>query len=282
MIDSIIIGAGVCGLALSRELSKKENVLIIEKSKGVGGRVATRRIEEQGFDHGALYLPATPSIMDLLDSFNLPFQIKDNNLFIFGGMNQLAKKMAEGLNILKNKRITKISYNQFWDLTTEEGDQFQAKKIILTAPMPQALELLDANLMKYPSELKNITYSKGLLLLGIADEVKLLNSSHQLNSMKERSLHPKGFVLRASEAFSDEHFEQTEDSIKSLLSELIEVKNLTHSEVKKWRYVQSLKTIEMPYLDLGHQFFLAGDSFISPNIGGALRSASSLFRHLYP
>lgn len=49
-----IIGAGMAGLAAARRLTAAGNhVVLFEKSRGVGGRVATRRVEGCIVDHGA-------------------------------------------------------------------------------------------------------------------------------------------------------------------------------------------------------------------------------------
>lgn len=51
-----IIGAGMAGITAARTLQQAgHRVTIIEKSKGVGGRMSTRRSELGGFDHGAQY-----------------------------------------------------------------------------------------------------------------------------------------------------------------------------------------------------------------------------------
>lgn len=283
MIDTLIIGAGICGLSLAHKLiNKGENVIILEKSRGVGGRIATRRIEEQGFDHGALYLPKDQSVVSLLKDLGINYSEINHNLFIPGGMTKFPKKLSEGLNIIKGQRVSGLSFANFWEIKTDEGESFQAKKIILTAPMPQALELLEKNNISFPLTLKEITYTKGLLLLLIADEVELNSSEHTLTSMRERSLHPRGYVLRASPSYSDKHFDSTDDEIHKLLISELEIKNLSHSEIKKWRYIQPEKVLEVPFVDLGQQLFLAGDSFKSPDIAGSLLSSSLLFKHLYP
>ena len=283
MIDALIIGAGVCGLSLAHKLSQRgENVLILEKSRGVGGRIATRRIEEQGFDHGALYFPHDDSTLSLVKDLGLTYSESSHNLFIPGGMTKFAKKLSEGLNIMKGQRVSELSFNQVWDVKTAEGEHFQAQKIVLTAPMPQALELLEKNKISFPSRLKEITYTKGLLLLLIADEVTLKNPEHTLTSMKQRHLHPRGYVLRASPTYSEKYFESPEEEIHHLLLSQIQTINMTHSEVKKWRYVQPEKVLDMPFLEIGQQLFMAGDSFNSPDIAGSLLSSSLLFKHLYP
>jgi len=52
-----LVGAGIAGLSAAarlRELGLR--VRVLEKSRGLGGRSATRRIGRLGFDHGAQYL----------------------------------------------------------------------------------------------------------------------------------------------------------------------------------------------------------------------------------
>jgi len=59
MTDIIIIGAGIAGLACARPLADAGlHVIIIDKGRGIGGRVATRRADDLRFDHGAPYARA--------------------------------------------------------------------------------------------------------------------------------------------------------------------------------------------------------------------------------
>ena len=54
--DVIVVGAGVAGLCAASELvAAGRRVLLLEKSRGVGGRMATRRVGEAVFDHGAQF-----------------------------------------------------------------------------------------------------------------------------------------------------------------------------------------------------------------------------------
>jgi renalase len=54
-----VIGAGFAGLTAARELANAGlAVTIIEKSAGLGGRMATRHTSSLAFDHGAQYFAA--------------------------------------------------------------------------------------------------------------------------------------------------------------------------------------------------------------------------------
>ena len=60
MKKCIVIGAGMAGLTAATVLqnSAQWDVLVLDKGRGVGGRMATRRLGEGGkADHGAQYFP---------------------------------------------------------------------------------------------------------------------------------------------------------------------------------------------------------------------------------
>jgi len=54
--DVMIVGAGIAGLSAATELvANGRRVVVLEKSRGVGGRMATRRVGEAVCDHGAQF-----------------------------------------------------------------------------------------------------------------------------------------------------------------------------------------------------------------------------------
>ena len=51
-----IVGAGLSGLVAANALAKRgHGVQVFEKSRGPGGRMSTRRVDDYAFDHGAQY-----------------------------------------------------------------------------------------------------------------------------------------------------------------------------------------------------------------------------------
>ena len=73
MLPIAIIGAGLAGLTAARLLAEAGRaVRLFDKGRGVGGRLATRRVTHagatHGFDHGAQYVRAEgPAFAALLD-----------------------------------------------------------------------------------------------------------------------------------------------------------------------------------------------------------------------
>ena len=50
-----MIGAGLSGLVAARSLASDHDVVVFDKGRSVGGRLATRRIGSATFDHGAQF-----------------------------------------------------------------------------------------------------------------------------------------------------------------------------------------------------------------------------------
>ncbi len=165
-----IIGAGCSGLAAARELHDAGyTVTIFEQNQEVGGRAATR--EQQGFiyDYGAQYIKrgSAISISLITERFQLtdliditkpvwiferdgriqegdPIQNAEPKWNYRSGLNALAKRMAQGLDI---RLQTRIDYLQSgitgWKLFGNPGqyiDEFDC--VLITIPASEAAELI--------------------------------------------------------------------------------------------------------------------------------------------
>ena len=65
-----IIGGGLSGLVLAKNLDDFSKVTVFEKSSGVAGRMATRLVEPFDFDHGAQFFTArSESFKNFLSDF---------------------------------------------------------------------------------------------------------------------------------------------------------------------------------------------------------------------
>ncbi|SNS17336.1 NAD(P)/FAD-dependent oxidoreductase [Tropicimonas sediminicola] len=151
-IDIAIIGAGLAGLACARALTDAgAGVVVLEKSRGVGGRLATRRAEGGlQFDHGAQFVtsrqPGFASILHETGCAKRAAEWEDGSgaghVVGVPGMNALAKHLASGLDIwtgVHARRVEPASVG--WSIVTEMGE-WRCNKLVLTAPAPQAMALL--------------------------------------------------------------------------------------------------------------------------------------------
>lgn len=287
-VDYLIIGAGLSGLWLAHHLKGK--IIILEKSRGVGGRIATRRIEDLGFDHGALYLENKNSVIEALSKSSIKYQATQDGIFCSGGMTTLPKKLAQSLDIRKETRATALTKtSEGWKVDTDKDESFEAPVVILTAPMPQALELIDKSHIPYKKDLKEISYDKAIMALLVCDRDaypdRLSTHLHSITPMSRRGLHPTGFVVRATPAFSEAHFDQPDERNLKLLIEdfsasFSEAPAIRHSELKKWRYVVPQACLQRAFEEIDHGLFLTGDSFFSPGASGAIGSANALIAKL--
>ncbi|MFM9264464.1 NAD(P)/FAD-dependent oxidoreductase [Tychonema sp. BBK16] len=190
MFDVAVIGAGMAGLICANQLRLAGySVVVVEKSRGVGGRVATRRVNGTRADHGARYLEhqgdAVQGLIDvLLDRDILKLwtdtvcEFRQGELFSSpnccyvapAGMNAVGKYLAEGLEIWSGRRVQAISASesQLWRLSLEVTDdnlerpqELFAKAIVVAIPAPQALMFLTAEIGFLPDfieKLRSVEY----------------------------------------------------------------------------------------------------------------------------
>jgi hypothetical protein len=169
MVDSIktdvlIVGAGLSGLMAANELSRRGlGVLLVDKGRSVGGRLATRRIGAGVADHGAQFFTVRAEAFSnyveqwLADGLVYEWSRgwNDGSLAytrdghpryaVHGGVNNLAQHLAGGLDARVKVRITDLKpTSDGWLAQDEAGNMYQAGAALLTPPVPQALALLDA------------------------------------------------------------------------------------------------------------------------------------------
>jgi renalase len=138
-----IIGAGLAGLAAARPLvDAGYDVVVFEKSRGLGGRIATRRTDLGPIDHGA---PGVPSDLALAWGGAFWLDGKDNARGVgVPGMSALARAMATGIDVRTGVTVVALGERpDGWQLTDSEGgDRGTFDATVLAVPAPQAGILL--------------------------------------------------------------------------------------------------------------------------------------------
>jgi predicted NAD/FAD-dependent oxidoreductase len=161
-----VIGAGMAGLACAHELARADaKVTVFERSRGLGGRLATRRSGQLAFDHGAQFVTARsrpfgryaetalragvldawrPRIME--DERVWPAPIED---WWIGqpGMSALVRPLSRNIDVQGGIAVHELIPSQRgWELQTDSGRRnVTFRAIAVAVPAPQAYSLLGAH-----------------------------------------------------------------------------------------------------------------------------------------
>ncbi|RRR69747.1 MAG: FAD-dependent oxidoreductase [Candidatus Viridilinea halotolerans] len=169
-ISIAIVGAGVAGLAAGRALTQAgHTVSIFEKSRGVGGRLATRRVGDFCIDHGAQLIKApSASLLALVQESGSAYEL-NAPVWTFDGMgrvvpgdpgmntetkwvwqhgnNAFAQYMAQGLNVSLERSVAALlRVGEGYEVVDTSGERVGPFEVVLlTAPAPQSAAVLAAS-----------------------------------------------------------------------------------------------------------------------------------------
>ncbi|MEA5425455.1 NAD(P)/FAD-dependent oxidoreductase [Arcicella lustrica] len=293
----LIVGAGIAGLSAAKILAKHHEVTVIDKGRGVGGRMATRKIGDCQADHGAQYFSVQSKdfqyfIDELLaESIVSKWQLAQRtNIRYFGskGMKMIPKKMAENINVILNEKVSKIVDNK---LLSESGREYIFDQLILTQPVPQIQELLKQSSIlisaKDESALNLVKYEPCIAVMAVLNKMtEIQNGGIMLenqpvawiadNFQKGISTKPCA-TLHASANFSTENLEGDLNVIAQKMLESVEEfipkSSVETFQIHRWRY--SLASSRYPatfYQFDDKAIFMAGDGFGIGNVEGAFLS----------
>jgi hypothetical protein len=271
-----IVGAGIAGLSCARELTARgASPTVFEKSRGPGGRCATRRSGHFFWDSGATsLLPRGKTlervITEELDTSELvrvtkPVAIHENlrvrpgdpgrgngNRYCYqNGINTLAKLLGQGLNVRANTPVSEVR---------AVGDQFEIAgeafdHLVLTAPIPQVSLMLWS--LNETRPLANVRYRACIsIMLGYETPLPerpyfaLLDpeQSHPLTWLSLESVkvpgRPSTLVAQMNRSFSRREYERPDsDLVASILPYLVQLVGPEFgkpvvSSVMRWKYSQ--------------------------------------------
>ncbi len=303
-----IIGAGVAGLACARKLGMAgHDITLFEKSRGLGGRVATRRTPDGlFFDHGAPCISQPEYAPDLKKALAESELIKlwqatpENAPYVgVPAMNAWLKPLAENLTVQLQSRVKAVeAAGERWRLTISHDEGTNASEdfdqIVSTIPAPQARELLGAlpgfsgvfdkidmtpcwTLMSAFSERLNLPFDfQETPASGIA---KLIRNS----AKPGRQSSPDCWVLQADAQWSATHLEIEKEDAAELLLALFEsaagvqLPSPVYQTAHRWRYALTRNAYGVPFLPHPDgSIYLGGDWLLGDTIAHAWRSGSAI------
>ena len=149
--DVLVVGTGLAGAAAARTLAAAGwRVRALDKGRGPGGRLSTRRKQAGGFDHGAATLQAsTPAFAGWLME-----EVAAGRAAPWGegyvgspGMNGLVAGLLDGLDVHWSVAVATLHREAgSWRALDAEGRVVgAAPALVLAVPAPQAWALLRAS-----------------------------------------------------------------------------------------------------------------------------------------
>ncbi|GCE06296.1 NAD(P)/FAD-dependent oxidoreductase [Dictyobacter aurantiacus] len=325
-----ILGAGMSGLGAAHSLQDAGyTVTLFEKSRGVGGRAATRRRAGFIYDHGAQYIKEgtptslawiterfrTPDLIDIQKPvwiFNGQGQIQpgdekqntEQKLNYRGGLTTLPKKMAQGLSIQFETRITNVQQEtDGWRLYDSAGYDYAGFDFLfITLPAPQATKLIQNSQMA--TELKQaivqrlapVRYNPLLsIMLGYQSRPQTRPYYALVNTDKQHPIswlaweHEKAaervppgagmLIAQMAPEYSLAHMEGEEGEcvrqVARLVSQLIqeELPAPIFTDLQRWRYAlpsQKADGDQLNALTLPQRLAFSGDAFVGGRVHLAL------------
>lgn len=287
-----VIGAGMAGVGAARIMAEAGcRVVVFEKSRGLGGRCATKRWEGHLIDHGAQYFTMrneefSKAVRECcgtdLREISAPIldetgrALPDEERFFHAmGNSRLARALGEGLEFRTGSAVADV------DCRCISGEDFDV--VITTAPWPQSAKLAGLSESKNP-------YVPCLALLLLYRE-EWLGLTDRQYAVSDRSGHAlawsacenhkfdrvgKGvtaMVVHASEKFSRERLEEDSvgwsEDLRRLVEERWEISPAAFLEMHphRWRYARMIEKIEIPVMPPG--WYFAGDLLTESRVESA-------------
>lgn len=310
--DILIIGGGMAGLSAASALASTERrIIVLDKGRGPGGRMAARRVEISGetvrFDHGAQYFTARDAAFrDTVAAWEQagvaarwPAAGKDAWVGT-PGMNACVKAMADALNVRWGVRAERISHGgEFWHV--QAGEQsFTAANLLVAVPAEQAAVLL-AKVAPGLAALAASVVSAPCwaVMAGFAEPLTYAPDTFRSdtapvswaarNSAKPGRGGGEGWVIHASPARSRELIDLPKDEAANfLLADFFTAVGVTpatptHIDAHRWLYAlpQAPKG-EGARFDPAVGLGIAGDWLHSPRVEGAWLSGRALAQAVAP
>ncbi len=256
MTKVAVIGAGLSGLVVARELNDDHTVTVFEKSRGVGGRLATRYEDGFEFDHGAQFFTArSPGFRQYLqplvergvvatwrasfaelerDEIVSQRDWDDDYPHYVGAprMNDIGKTLAADLDVRRNTTVSNLEREPGGWRLSDSGDKNLGRFdwVVLTMPAAQTAALApERSLLREQCDSASMQACFALMLgfdapLTLPWQAALVDGADiswvSVNSSKPGRPEPFTLVVHSTNAFADANINSDVDALVArLLSE---------------------------------------------------------------
>ncbi len=308
-----IIGAGLSGLTCAQFLHQSGHaVTVFEKSRGLGGRLATRRVtDDLAFDHGAQFFTATsPDFSAFVENAVADYSATSWTPQLQGpiervpepryvgtpSMNAFVKPLVDGIEVHRQTRIALVeNVDGTWILTSEIGDHFDGfDMVVCTLPAPQARDIL----VKQPDvveQFQSVAIAPCWALMiafdepvdtsidAFRDKSTPVTWLARNGSKPGRSVRPECWVAHASSRWSTENLERDPEDVALDLIHMLpsimatELPSIKYATAHRWRYALTTTPLKKPFVtDASQTLFVGGDWCLGARVEQAYESGRAI------
>lgn len=301
----VIVGAGLSGLLCARQLGAAgHDVVLLDKGRSPGGRLATRRVGGARLDHGAQFFTVRSEQFarlveawradDLVTEWCRGFSPDGDGYpryAVRGGMNALAKYLAGGLDVRCNRLVFAVRPGVgCWDVGLDDGTSVPADALVVTCPLPQSSSVLVSSGVEVPQSLRETEYDRTLSLLVTLDRPGAVPFPGGLqhpdgvfsfiaDNMSKSVSELPAITFHANAEWSEAQWDADRDATNAVLLEhaqpWIGEAKIVEVSTKRWRFATPRTIWPEPcwFNDTGAApVVLAGDAFAGPRVEGAALS----------
>ena len=316
MSDIVVVGAGLSGLTAARSLQEKgHKVIVLDKGRGLGGRMATRRISTSDgstavFDHGAQFFTARDQQFQkfvdewitngIVREWCRGFVAEDGHprYVVNNGMTALTKHIAQDLDVRTSTLVFAVkpcdADPKKWTVVIDDNSRIDCDAVVMTCPLPQSYSLTVTTGVELPQDLLLTDYDRTIGLLAVLDGPSVVPAPGGIqnpddvfswigdNQAKGISSIP-AITFHANPTWSSAHWDDSLEDGLALVTQAAQKylgdAQIVASEYKKWRFATPRKLWPEPFFAAGTLVF-AGDAFAGPKVEGAVLSGLSAAQYL--
>ncbi len=278
-----VVGAGVSGLSAARSLvDAGYKVTVFDKGRGVGGRMATRRVDNYAFDHGAQYFtvkdarfgryveswvkdgvvaPWEASIVQAQAGQLETLDTEATRYVAVPSMSALPRHLASSLEVVCRTRVVAAEFvADKWRLGVESGSDVEPFDAVILALTPQQALPLLAQFQALAKRVQAVQFApcwsamvtfEHPLDLGIEGAFVKHSDLAWIarNAGKPGRAPHETWVLHATPTWSANHLEDSPEVVsEALLSAFFESTGAApvqthHTDAHRWRYAQALNPL---------------------------------------
>jgi len=287
-----VVGAGMAGLAAARTLADAGHaVTVFEKSRGVGGRMSTRREPPWAFNHGAQYFTARSprferavrtwmraGVVRLWQGRIVRLRVGEvSDTFLewprfvgVPGMSSVCRHLSRDLEVRPQSRVTDL----------RQLDGFDVR--LVATPAPQACALIEPR----DAALDQVQMEPCFAAMGVFPqpvELGLAGAFVEDSSISWVAVKGDMFILHADPRWTAARFEEPASGIlRDLMGAFLDAVDRDLPDplalkLHRWRYARATRPLGEPcFWDPRRGLGACGDWFLGPRVEAAYLSGIAL------